>query len=129
MVQRPLWPDSRPEDIEDWRPLTDDFLHFLDAHQTAPIACVGHSMGGIALLRAALREPERFKAIVLLDPVLFPPYFIKALASISEARTIASNSTRWLPEPVSAAANLTISSVCLKVIVAGRYSSIWMTMP
>lgn len=76
MVQRPLWPGSRPEDIDDWRPLTDDFLRFLEANQTAPSVCVGHSMGGIALLRAALREPERFKAIVLLDPVLFPPYYI-----------------------------------------------------
>ena len=75
MVQRPLWPESQPEDIDDWLPLADDFLRFLDAHQTGPIICVGHSMGGIALLRAALREPERFKAIVLLDPVLFPPYF------------------------------------------------------
>jgi pimeloyl-ACP methyl ester carboxylesterase len=75
MVQRPLWPDSKPDDIDDWYPLTDDFLHFLHAHQTEPIACVGHSMGGIALLRAALREPERFKAIALLDPVLFPPSF------------------------------------------------------
>ncbi len=78
MVQRPLWPDSRPEYVEDWRPLTDDLLAFLDAHHPAPITCVGHSMGGIALLRAALREPKRFKAIVLLDPVLFPPYFIRA---------------------------------------------------
>lgn len=76
MVQRPLWPDSKPDNMEDWLPLTDDFLRFLHAHQTGPIACVGHSMGGIALLRAALREPERFKAIVLLEPVLFPPYFI-----------------------------------------------------
>ena len=76
MIQRPLWPGSKPEDITDWRPLTDDLLLFLDAHQTEPIVCVGHSMGGIALLRAALREPERFRAIVLLDPVLFPPYLI-----------------------------------------------------
>ncbi|MGD8406222.1 MAG: alpha/beta hydrolase [Anaerolineales bacterium] len=76
MVQRPLWTDSNPEDIEDWHPLTADFLRFLDTHHSIPIACIGHSMGGIALLRAALQEPERFKAIVLLDPVLFPPYFI-----------------------------------------------------
>jgi len=76
MVQRPLWPGSKPDEIEDWRPLTDDFLRFLAAHQTKPLVCVGHSMGGIALLRAARREPERFKAIVLLDPVLFPPYFV-----------------------------------------------------
>ncbi len=74
MAQRPLWPGSKPEDLADWRPLTDDFLHFLDAHQTKPLVCIGHSMGGIALQRATLREPERFKAIVLLDPVLFPPY-------------------------------------------------------
>ena len=76
MVQRPLWPESRPEDIEDWHPLSDDLLRFLDAHHSMPLTCVGHSMGGTALLRAALREPERFKAIVLLDPVFFPPYFI-----------------------------------------------------
>lgn len=75
MVQRPLWSNSKPEDIEDWRPLSDDFLQFMDTHHSAPIVCVGHSMGGTTLLRAALREPERFKNIVLLDPVLFPPYF------------------------------------------------------
>jgi pimeloyl-ACP methyl ester carboxylesterase len=77
MVQRPLWSDSNPEDIDDWHILTEDLLHYMTAHYSTPIACVGHSMGGIALLRAALREPERFKAIVLLDPVLFPPYFIR----------------------------------------------------
>ena len=76
MVQRPLWPKSKPEELDDWRLLTDDFLDFLDTHHSAPLVCIGHSMGGIALLRAALREPKRFKAIVLLDPVLFPPYFI-----------------------------------------------------
>jgi len=78
LVQRPLWPGSSPKDIHDWCPLTDDLLHYLDTmHPSAPIACVGHSMGGIALLRAALREPERFSSIALLDPVLFPPYFIR----------------------------------------------------
>ncbi|NOY98667.1 MAG: alpha/beta hydrolase [Chloroflexi bacterium] len=76
MHQRPLWPDSRPEDIVDWLPLTDDLLRFLDQVGSGPIIGVGHSMGGIATLRAALREPERFHALVLLDPVLFPPRFI-----------------------------------------------------
>lgn len=75
MIQRPLWPDSRPDELDDWRPLTDDLFRYLDAHHSAPLACVGHSMGGVVLLRAALREPEWFKAIVSLDPVLFPPYF------------------------------------------------------
>ena len=76
MRQRPLWPDSRPEDIADWQPLTDDFLHFLDEHQTGGSICVGHSVGGIVALRAALRQPERFRVLILIDPVLFPPYII-----------------------------------------------------
>jgi pimeloyl-ACP methyl ester carboxylesterase len=76
MAQRPLWPDSNPKEVDDWHFLTEDLLRYMDAHHPTPIVCVGHSMGGIALLRAALREPERFKAVVLLDPVLFPPYFI-----------------------------------------------------
>ena len=73
MRQRPLWPDSKPEEIADWHPLTDDFLQFLDEHPTGASIAIGHSLGGIVALRAALRQPERFRALVLIDPVLFPP--------------------------------------------------------
>lgn len=74
MFQRPLWNDSNPNDIQDWTPLTDDLYSYLDeSHQTTPALVVGHSLGGIVALRAALRQPERFKAIILLDPVLLSP--------------------------------------------------------
>jgi pimeloyl-ACP methyl ester carboxylesterase len=76
MKQRPLWPNSRPEEIADWHPLTDDYLRFLDEHPTGTTIGVGHSVGGIVTLRAALRQPNRFRALVLIDPVLFPPYII-----------------------------------------------------
>lgn len=76
MHQRPLWPDSRPEDLHDWHPLSADFLHFLDERGLERVTVVGHSMGGIAALRAALWQPERFRYLILLDPVLFPPGFI-----------------------------------------------------
>jgi pimeloyl-ACP methyl ester carboxylesterase len=77
IVQRPLWPNSHPEELADWIPLTDDLLEYLDVRQTEPVIGVGHSMGGIALLRAALRSPQQFRAIILIDPVLFPPYIIR----------------------------------------------------
>ena len=77
MRQRPLWPDSKPEEIEDWHPLTDDFLRFLDEHPTGRSIAIGHSVGGIVVLRAALSQPERFQALVLIDPVLFPTYVIR----------------------------------------------------
>lgn len=77
MLQRPLWEDSHPENFHDWTPLSDDLLAFLEEnHLRAPIPVIGHSMGGIAALRAALHQPQRFQRLLLLDPVLLPPSFI-----------------------------------------------------
>lgn len=76
MHQRPLWPNAKPEEVSDWHPLSADFLRFLDEQGLERVSVLGHSMGGIAALRAALQQPERFRALILLDPVLFPPGFI-----------------------------------------------------
>ena len=77
MRQRPLWDGRSPEEIRDWKPLSDDLLRFIGEQKLDMPVAVGHSVGGIALLRAALHHPESFAAIILLDPVLFPPYFIR----------------------------------------------------
>jgi pimeloyl-ACP methyl ester carboxylesterase len=76
MLLRPLWPDARMEELKDWHPLTADLLEFLSSRQGEPVIAVGHSIGGIVTLRAALQEPEKFRAIILIEPVLFPPYYI-----------------------------------------------------
>lgn len=77
MHQRPLWPGSRPRELKDWKPLTDDFIRFLDERHAGASIVMGHSIGGIVALRAALRVPERFKVLILIDPVLFPPPIIR----------------------------------------------------
>jgi pimeloyl-ACP methyl ester carboxylesterase len=77
MLLRPLWEGSRFDGLKDWEPFTDDLLRFLANNGPDPVIGIGHSIGGIVTLRAALRNPVRFHALVLLDPVLFPPYFIR----------------------------------------------------
>lgn len=72
MMLRPLWEDSHPEEIHDWQPFSDDLLHFLSS-QPEPVIGVGHSIGAIVTLRAALRDPGKFKVLVLIDPVLLRP--------------------------------------------------------
>ncbi len=84
MYLRPLWNGSKPEDIRTWHPLSDDLLRFLSDREPEPVIGVGHSIGAVVTLRAALREPRKFRALVLIDPVLFVPRFI-ALWSVLRA--------------------------------------------
>ena len=72
MLLRPLWEDSKPSDVQDWRIFSDDLLPFLNDYTTEPVIGVGHSIGATVTLRAALREPSKFRALVLIEPVLFP---------------------------------------------------------
>lgn len=79
---RALWPNANPKDIQDWTPLSTDLLQFADEQKLGKLTAIGHSVGATSLLRAALRWPERFERIVLLEPVLFPPAAIIAWSLI-----------------------------------------------
>lgn len=61
-----------------WSGYGDDALavaRVVAAAQQSPTAIIGagHSMGGAALVMAALRAPELFQALVLYEPIIFPP--------------------------------------------------------
>jgi pimeloyl-ACP methyl ester carboxylesterase len=66
----------RPPDWQvDWPRYGDDAV--AAARAVAPdggLVAFGHSMGGAALLMAALREPSRFEVIVAYEPIVFPPH-------------------------------------------------------
>src|SRR5215211_3442148 len=76
MLLRPLWEASKPANIQDWKSFSDDLLHFLTDRDNSPVIGVGHSIGAIVTLRAALRDPRKFHALVLIEPVLFVPSFL-----------------------------------------------------
>lgn len=53
-----------------WQSLVDELLYHLD-QQPGPVWGVGHSLGGVLHLHAALRRPELYRGVVMLDsPVL-----------------------------------------------------------
>ena len=72
MLLRPLWEGSKPNEVNDWQIFSDDLLRFLAEYDMGPVIGVGHSIGATVTLRAALREPNKFRALVLIEPVLFP---------------------------------------------------------
>lgn len=76
MKLRPLWDGASPAGLKDWQPFSDDLLRFLSDRGAGPVVGAGHSIGGTVTLRAAMKDPKRFRALVLLDPVLFVPSFM-----------------------------------------------------
>jgi pimeloyl-ACP methyl ester carboxylesterase len=69
---RPLWPASQPDEVRSWRDLTSDMLADLERLSPEPVVGVGHSLGGIMTVYAALQRPERFRAVALLEPTFLP---------------------------------------------------------
>lgn len=68
---RALWGDQRPPpELGDWHDLADDLLRAFDKWQLDEIVLIGHSFGGVASMLAAIKEPERFLALVMLDPTI-----------------------------------------------------------
>lgn len=52
-----------------WLALRDEYLTAIAPLET-PVVAVGHSMGGVLSIMAAREAPERFRAVVALDPPL-----------------------------------------------------------
>jgi pimeloyl-ACP methyl ester carboxylesterase len=54
---------------DNWRQLVDELLHHL-ARQPGPVWGVGHSLGGLLHLHAALRAPQHYRGVIMLDSPL-----------------------------------------------------------
>jgi len=86
LAPRPLWGEPPPQMLYDWRDgAARDLLDGLAAHDLREVIAVGHSYGGIATLLAALDDPSRFKALVLLDPTILTRDVFAGLAMLREA--------------------------------------------
>lgn len=70
---RALWGDqSVPAGYRGWDEAADDLLAGLEAHKIHDTVAIGHSLGGIVSMLALLKQPGRFRALIMLDPILLP---------------------------------------------------------
>jgi pimeloyl-ACP methyl ester carboxylesterase len=69
---RPLW-SSEPAPLRaDWSRFARDLEQTLAGRGGEPVWMMGHSLGAVVSLLAALRRPELFRGLVLIDPVFLP---------------------------------------------------------
>lgn len=76
---RALWGDQTPPTAyRDWKADADDLLAGFVAHDLGEVVALGHSLGGVVSMLALLKAPDRFKALIMLDPPMLPPAVLEA---------------------------------------------------
>jgi len=79
---RPFWPGSDPDQLRDWRGFRDDYLEYIITRMdqvrsggsfpsSQKMIGIGHSVGAMTTIMAAIQRPEYFRSLVLIEPVLF----------------------------------------------------------
>lgn len=81
--QRPLWPNSDPAELSDWTVFADDLIRFFDENNLRGVIAVGHSLGAVATMYAAVQRPDLFSKLVLIEPVFMPPQVLQVIAALS----------------------------------------------
>jgi pimeloyl-ACP methyl ester carboxylesterase len=76
---RPLWPGRTPAGASSWHVLADDLARGLEELGFSSVIGVGHSLGGVCTMLAAVGRPKLFRALVLIDPVILPPLILLIL--------------------------------------------------
>lgn len=79
---RPIWSTEDPwTAFTSWEQFADDLITFLDSHNLRNIIGIGHSMGGVATTIAAVKRPDLFRQLILIDPVFLPPSILAMMES------------------------------------------------
>ncbi len=65
----PLYPVE-----ENWQKLVEEVLESVKTQANQPVIAIGHSLGGVLSLLAAIEEPSLFKMVIMLDSPLIGPF-------------------------------------------------------
>ncbi len=66
---RPLWSREPAPTRANWHQFANDLIQTLERAGAEPVWMMGHSLGGVVAMLAALQRPQLFRGLVLLDPV------------------------------------------------------------
>ena len=67
---------DQPDKIEKWQAMADDLIEVLDFLGLSSVVALGHSLGAVTSVMAAVKRPDLFQHIIALDPVFFRKSFL-----------------------------------------------------
>ena len=77
---RPLWSDDDPQQLHTWHVIAADLIRFFEQEGFRDVVGVGHSLGAVVTMIAAVERPALFSKLVLIEPIFLPPHVLQALA-------------------------------------------------
>ncbi|WNJ16616.1 alpha/beta hydrolase [Pontibacter sp. G13] len=66
----PVTGSTISQPFRNWTPLVDELIDHIRVTYQTPILGLGHSLGGVLMLKASQRAPELFRGVALMDPPL-----------------------------------------------------------
>ncbi len=101
---RPVWPSQpQPDRRIGWAQYGEDLIAWLDATADAPTLAVAHSMGAATTAMAAIKRPDLFRGLVLIEPagisaqldlfIRMIPYALRA--QLGPAKDLTSRRSKW----------------------------------
>ena len=80
MDTRGAWEHSKsPDESLTFENYADDLIAALESQYNEPIIGIGHSLGGAVTILAAIKRPELFSKVVLIDPASTPTVYANFL--------------------------------------------------
>jgi pimeloyl-ACP methyl ester carboxylesterase len=74
---RGAWPNQAPPPAAfKWDNHADDLIAAIESQHQSPVIGMGHSLGGTVTLLAAIKRPELFSKLVIIEPASLPFKFI-----------------------------------------------------
>jgi len=73
---------ANPKGMQSWLTYRDDILRWIEGLDGRPKLLAGHSMGATASLMAAIVKPQMVTGLVLTEPVIMPPRYLRWLKII-----------------------------------------------
>ena len=73
---RPWWGTTPADWLRSWEQMADDLLEGLEELGFRGGVGIGHSLGAVLTLYAAVRRPGLFSRVILIDPTMLPPLFL-----------------------------------------------------
>lgn len=82
LENRGAWPPHSPPPRFNWWQHAKDMETFFEHHYHEPVIAVGHSIGATVSTMLAIKRPDLFRALILIDPATVPSRLIANAARI-----------------------------------------------